>query len=131
MMEKATTGGQARVFRVNTWLGNSSLRNTCKAYYPATSCVVTGLTNDQAVSFTAQAQNGKSYAANSPKSTPFTPTGSLAMGATAPLPPTQADSTSGINLNIVAPSQGDAPLTYTVVTSPSGGTCVVTGLTAA
>jgi hypothetical protein len=127
----ATTGANARTYKVSAWQGSAGTAFSCIAYYPDTSCVIAGLTNDLPYSFAVTPVNGNGSGPSSATTARVTPTSSLAAGPSVPAAPTKADSVSGINLNLTAPTTGDGPFTYTVISSPSGGTCTVTGLTAA
>jgi hypothetical protein len=124
----ASTGGVARSYRVTVFQGATPTAFSCTAYHPATSCVVAGLTNDLPYKFGVQAVNGAGASLRSGFSDLVTPTGTLVTGPSVPAAPVKAESLSGINLTLSPPSTGATPFTYTVTTSPTGGTCVVKDL---
>ena len=97
---------------------------TCTVNAPATSCVVSGLTNGTAYTFTVTANNGLFTSSASTASSSVVP-------ATVPGAPTSvgaASTTSGsATITFTAPtSNGGSAITgYTVTSSPTGATCVV------
>ncbi|WP_285689328.1 fibronectin type III domain-containing protein [Actinoplanes sp. NBRC 103695] len=101
---------------------------------PGSPCVVTGLTNGTAYTFTVHATNANGDSTESSASTPVTP-------ATPPGAPTDTSAVAGAGqasvwFNAPASDGGSSITSYTVTSSPGGHTatcpgspCVVTGLT--
>jgi uncharacterized repeat protein (TIGR02543 family) len=95
---------------------------TCTVNAPATSCVISPLTNGTAYTFTATANNGVATSDSSTASASFTP-------ATVPNAPTITSVTSNtpgtttVNFSAPASNGGSAITGYTVTSNPGGFTC--------
>ena len=97
----------------------------------ALSCLVTGLTNDVAYSFTATATNVAGTSAASAASDPVTPTAgaaaAVAPGAPTGLVATAGDSEAAVSWSTPVSDGGAAITAYTVTASPGGQTCSTSG----
>ena len=96
--------------------------NTCTITAPATSCVVTGLVNALAYTFTAVATNATGSSGSSLASTSATP---MITPPGVPGAPT-AIAGDGLATVSVTAGSGGAASTYTVTATPGGATCTVT-----
>jgi hypothetical protein len=96
--------------------------STCTITAPETSCVVTGLVNALAYTFTAVATNATGSSVSSPASTSATPM------ITPPGAPGRPSAIAGDGLATVSVTAGSggAASTYTVTATPGGATCTVT-----
>jgi hypothetical protein len=106
---------------------SSPAGGTATVAFPATTATVTGLTNGTAYTFTVTATNGIGTSVESAPSNSVTPVAP----ATAPDAPTAVSATADNAQATVSwmapPSDGGSPITsYTVVSSPAGGTATVT-----
>ena len=114
-----SSGGAVASYTVTASPGGA----TCTVTPPATSCVVSGLTNGTSYTFSSTATNtsGTSAAtsANSNAVTPLAPPG-------VPGTPTAVAGNGSATVTVVAPSSGGAVASYTVTASPGGATCTVT-----
>ena len=129
----ANTGGSTITGYTVTAIGGSG--GTCAAVAPATSCVVSSLTNGTAYTFTVKATNAAGDSVASAPSASVTP-------MTVPDAPTGVSATAAngqATVSWTAPANtGGSPLTGYTVTASNGATCtatppttncVVTGLT--
>ena len=96
---------------------------TCTVYAPATSCVISGLSNGTSYTFTSTATNSSGTAGPSPASSAVTP-------ATKPTVVSSVAAVAGNGnaaVNFVAPASdgGSAITSYVVTSSPGGFTCTV------
>jgi hypothetical protein len=116
-----------------SYLVTSSGGQTCTAAAPATSCVVTGLTNGTAYTFTVTATNNVGTSAASAPSAPYTP----AAGPVAPTTVTAVRGDTSATVTWSGALDNGAPITgYEVISNPGalscttvGNQCAVTGLT--
>lgn len=114
-------------------VGTSPITYTVTSSPAGASCVVTaltatcsGLTNGTAYTFIVTATN-VAGSADSVSSDAVTP----AIAPSAPGKPAAAAGDKRVKLTWTASTDGTAPITYTVTSSPAGANCVVTNLTAA
>lgn len=112
-----TSGGTPATYLVTASPGGA----TCTVTSPATSCNVTGLTNGTSYTFTSTATNTAGTSSPSSSSNSVTP---LAPPST-PGTPTAEAANASATLSWAPSATGTAPITYSVETIPSGGTCVV------
>lgn len=116
-----SSGGTPVTYLVTATPGGA----TCTVTVPATSCVVSPLTNGTAYRFSGTATNTGGTSASSPLSTQVTPVSSLAAPGT-PGTPSAVAGDGQATVTIVAPSTGGAVATYLVTATPGGATCTVT-----
>ena len=116
-----SSGGTPTSYTVTASPGGA----TCTVTSPATSCVVSPLTNGTVYRFTATATNAGGTSASSAQSAATTPVSSVTAPGT-PGTPTAVAGNGQATVTIVAPSSGGAPTSYTVTASPGGATCTVT-----
>jgi outer membrane protein OmpA-like peptidoglycan-associated protein len=114
------TGGTPTSYTVSAVQDNTK---TCTVTVPATSCIVTGLTNGTSYTFTATATNSAGTSGSSSASTAVTPT--LPPG-TPGTPTAVVGNASGKVTVTVSAGSGGTPTSYTVTASPGGATCTVT-----
>ncbi|MEI6622451.1 MAG: fibronectin type III domain-containing protein, partial [Actinomycetes bacterium] len=95
---------------------------TCTVTGAAGSCLVPGLDNGTAYTFTATATNGSGTSDTSPASSPATTP--LATIPGTPGTPTGVPGNGGVTVTV--PTGSPAPTTTTVTANPGGATCVIT-----
>ncbi len=113
------TGGAPDTYLVTASPGGA----TCTVTAPASSCLITGLVNDTAYTFSSTATNAAGTSSGSVASVSVTP--SLAAPGT-PGQPTVLSGDGRVTVTVATPGSGGAPATYTVTASPGGATCTVT-----
>lgn len=112
-----TTGGTPDTYTVTANPGGL----TCSVTPPATSCAITGLTNGTNYTFTSVANNAGGPSVASDSSLSVRPV----LAPSTPGTPTATAGNASATLSWEPSATGTAPITYTVETIPSGGTCVV------
>lgn len=114
----STSGGPADSFLITASNGS-----TCRVDAPATSCVITGLTDGQSYTFTTTATNSAGSATASGTSNSVTPAGkpSVVTGVSA----TASNASAVVRFTAPATTGGAAIASYTV-TASTGQTCVIT-----
>lgn len=126
-------GPAAQSYLVYSYPGGFS----CTVYSPATSCVVTGLTNGTEYVFYSRAINDGEASMDSPASNPVTPQAAPKAPLTPPAPTVEpGDGQAKVTPH--ANSGGPAATKYIITAGPDGGncevvapatSCVITGLT--
>jgi uncharacterized repeat protein (TIGR02543 family) len=111
-------GGPADSFVITASNGS-----TCTVYSPSTSCIISGLTDGTAYTFTSTATNSAGTATASAASNSVTPAGkpSIVTGASA-----TASNASAVVRFTAPATNGGAPIVSYTVTASTGQTCVIT-----
>ena len=114
----STSGGPADSFLITASNGS-----TCRVDAPATTCVITGLTDGASYTFTSTATNSAGSASASTASNSVTPAGkpSIVTGVSA----TAGNGNAAVRFTAPA-TNGGAPIASYTVTASTGQTCIIT-----
>lgn len=113
-----SSGGAPATYLVTASGGGGQ---TCTVTSPATSCTVTGLSSGGSYTFTSTATNVGGTSGSSVASASITLSAPGVPGT-----PTAIAGAGSATVSITPPSSGGTPSSYTVTSSPAGGTCTVT-----